>query len=493
MTGFPRMTSGRPALLRRNQGVRIRSTIVGTLLVTIALLIGAAVMLFMLNRADSRTMYDETSYRAYEIAAEIREGGISAISPESVSMGSGADIVQVIDGNGRVVASSPGAAGDPVTSARPAPWTSTQVKGRLIPGSESEFCATATATAYDGAAYTVVVAVSADAYRQSLINTALVLAVELPILVLLSAVAIWFFVGRALRPVGRITEQVTAITASDLSRRVPVPSTDDEVTRLATTMNSMLERLEQSRAAQLRFVGDASHEMRSPLTTVVGLLDLADDTDSPIDVTTLRTLLLPEARRLQNMVDDLLLLARSDEHGVPLHIQDVDLDDIVVSEARRLRSLGLATVATTIIPIRASGDPEKLSRAIRNLAENAVRYAASTVRFDMYFDPATGFASIAVTDDGPGVPPEGRDIIFDRFTRLDVDRRNRSGSGLGLSIVREIVRAHGGSVSVQDPPAGFAHGVTFVISLPTARRLPDGAGDGEVSTALAMPHRQPMR
>lgn len=394
-----------------------------------------------------------------------------------------------------MVASSPGASADAVTTERPALWTSSQVKGRLIPGSDVEFCATVTATSHDGASYTVIVAVSADAYRQSLINTALVLAVGLPILVLLSAVAIWFFVGRALRPVGRITEQVTAITASDLSRRVPVPSTDDEVTRLATTMNSMLERLEQSRAAQLRFVGDASHEMRSPLTTVVGLLDLADDTDSPpIDVQTLRTLLLPEARRLQNMVDDLLLLARSDEHGVPLHIRDVDLDDIVAAEAWRLRSLGgLAAVATTIIPIRTSGDPEKLSRALRNLAENAVRYAASTVRFDMYFDPAGGIASIAVTDDGPGIPRDRRDIIFDRFTRLDVDRRNRSGSGLGLSIVREIVRAHGGSVYVQDPPAGFAHGVTFVISLPTARRLPEGMGDGEVSTALAMPPRQPMR
>lgn len=103
MSGLPR-----PALLRRSQGVRIRSTIVGTFLVTIALLIGGAVMLFMLNRADSRTMYDETGYRAYEIAAEIRDGGISAISPESLGMGYGADIVQVIDGNGRVVASSPG-------------------------------------------------------------------------------------------------------------------------------------------------------------------------------------------------------------------------------------------------------------------------------------------------------------------------------------------------------------------------------------------------
>ncbi len=357
-----------------------------------------------------------------------------------------------------------------------------------------EFCATVTATSHDGASYTVIVAVSADAYRQSLINTALVLAVGLPILVLLSAVAIWFFVGRALRPVGRITEQVTAITASDLSRRVPVPSTDDEVTRLATTMNSMLERLEQSRAAQLRFVGDASHEMRSPLTTVVGLLDLADDTDSPRSTCRHSAPCFFPKPAGSRTWSTICCCSHAPTNTV-CRCTSGTSTSTTSSPPRRGASghWGLAAVATTIIPIRTSGDPEKLSRALRNLAENAVRYAASTVRFDMYFDPAGGIASIAVTDDGPGIPRDRRDIIFDRFTRLDVDRRNRSGSGLGLSIVREIVRAHGGSVYVQDPPAGFAHGVTFVISLPTARRLPEGMGDGEVSTALAMPPRQPMR
>ena len=123
-------------------------------------------------------------------------------------------------------------------------------------------------------------------------GTAVILAIEFPLIILIAGAAVYYFVGRALRPVTRITEQVEAITSSDLSRRVPVPTTDDQVTRLASTMNTMLERLEQSRDSQLQFVGDASHELRSPLTTLVGILDLADDTDSAVDVDTVRTILL---------------------------------------------------------------------------------------------------------------------------------------------------------------------------------------------------------
>ncbi|AZG45293.1 sensor histidine kinase [Gordonia insulae] len=478
--------SGARVLFRRRQGVRVRSTIVGTCLIAIALVIGATAMLFMLYRADNRSMYESTSYRAYEIASMIRDGGVESIPPEELMVGTGVDIIQVIDGDGRIVASSPGAPGVPVTGERPATWTSASIEGPMVPGTDDDYCGTIAGTKFGDARFTVVAAISAGPYRQSLFNTALLLAIELPILVILSGFAIYYFVGRALRPVGKITEQVNMITSSDLSLRVPVPSTDDEVTRLASTMNAMLTRLEQGHEAQLRFVGDASHEMRSPLTTVVGILDLADDTDSAIDLPTVRTILLPEARRMQNMVDDLLLLARADERGVPLRVEDVDLDDIVAAEAHRLRSLGLARVESTITPIRIAGDRDKLARAVRNLAENAVRYAQSTIRLDMRLD-TEGMATILVTDDGPGIPEDQRALVFRRFTRLDVDRRNREGSGLGLSIVAEIVRAHGGSVATADPPAGFAHGITFVISLPTTVTTPGAPADGARSIPVAVP------
>lgn len=472
---------------RRDQGVRMRSTVVGTCLVTIALIIGAAVMMFMLHRADTRTMYDATSYRAYELTQLIHNGGVAAILPEDLTVQSGVDVIQVIDSHGTVVAASPGAPAGALTDARPMPWQSERVESALMPGSHDVYCGTIIGSAHGADRYTIISVVSSNPYRQSLVNTGLVLAIELPILVILSAIAIYYFVGRALRPVAQITEQVNAITSSDMSRRVPVPSTDDEVTRLAKTMNAMLARLDHSREAQLRFVGNASHEMRSPLTTIVGILDLADDTDSDVDLPTVRTILLPEARRMQNMVDDLLLLARADEHGVRLRMADVDLDDLVMAEAHRLRSLGLARVQTSIRPIRVPGDPEKLGRVLRNLTENAVRHTTSVIELDMSSDGDV--ATISVTDDGPGIPPDQRALVFDRFTRLDVDRRNRGGSGLGLSIVHEIVRAHGGTVRIDDPPPGYEHGTTFVVTLPVTTTRPAGSAGRSAGDALVHPIR----
>ncbi|MED5799950.1 HAMP domain-containing sensor histidine kinase [Gordonia sp. Z-3] len=456
----------RPAFLRRHQGVRVRSTVVACLLVALALLIGAFAMLLMLHRADSRAMYDSTSYRAYEISDRIRDAGVTAIPDEELTTGTGIDIIQVIDTSGRVVTASPGALALPITDRQPAPWTAETTEQRMVPGDDAQYCATIVGTAHGNERYTVVTAVSSGPYRDGLLNTAVMLAVGLPILVALAGVVIYFFVGRALLPVGEITRQATMITSSDLSLRVPVPGTDDEITGLATTVNSMLDRLEQGRQTQLRFIGDASHEMRSPLTTVVGILDLADDTDSDVDLATVRTILLPEARRMQNMVDDLLLLARADERGLAVRSDDVDLDDVVVEEARRLRLLGLARVATTIVPIRVTGDRDKLTRALRNVADNAARYAESLVTFDMHSDIESGTATIRVIDDGPGIPRAQRADVFERFTRLDIDRRNRAGSGLGLSIVAEIVRAHGGTVRIVDPPAG--HGTSVEIILPAA-------------------------
>lgn len=484
---MPRRRKSARFLLHRGKGVRVAATVAGTSLVAIALAIGAAVMLFMLHRADDRTMYQATGNHAYEIAEFIESGGVASIPEADIRPGpSGVDVVQVVDAAGSVIARSPDGPAVPVTDFRPAPGESVQFDRARIAGSDHEYCGTATGVEYRGARFTVVTLVSAEPYRSGLLNTATLLAIELPILTLLAGFAIFYVVGRALRPVGRITEQVTAITGSDLSRRVPVPTTDDEITRLASTMNDMLARLDHSHDAQLRFVGDASHELRSPLTSVVGILELADDTDSPVDVGTVRTILLPEAKRMQHMVNDLLLLARADENGVPLRPVEVDLDDLVVAEARRVRSMGLARVQTRVVPIRVSGDPEKLTRALRNLIDNAVRYATSTIRIDMSLDPDAGHAVVSVADDGPGIPDELRGRVFGRFTRLETDRRGGGGSGLGLSIVYEIVRAHGGSVAAQGPGAGFAHGATFVLTLPLSASGSDpgsGAGSAESDAA----------
>ncbi len=461
-------TCGFRAMFRRNQGVRMRSTIVATCVVAIAMIVGAVIMLFMLHRYQDREMYKSTGTRSYDIAHQIDQGGLPSVDPELLSPTTGIDIIQIIDNNGVVVASSPGATQEPISSVTPGWWNTQQVDKIEIAGRSGTYCGQVTGAQYDGIGYNVIAVVSTQAYLSGLLGTAAILAIEFPVVILIAGAAIYFFVGRALAPVTRITKQVSAITSSDLSRRVPVPSTDDEVTTLAVTMNTMLDRLEQSRNSQLEFVGDASHELRSPLTTLVGILDLADDTDSAIDVETVRTILLPEALRMNSMVADLLLLARADERGIPLTVDEVDLDDIVGAEIQRLRSLGLAKVIADVRPIRVIGDSDKLLRAIRNLTDNAAHYAASTITLKMNTNLST--ATIEVMDDGPGVAEDVREKIFDRFYRHDPDRgRHQVGSGLGLPIAMEIARAHGGSITVTDAPGG---GARFTMTIKTETTVP---------------------
>ena len=457
-------TRGVRSMFRRDQGVRVRSTLVATIIVALALMTGGALMLYMLHRHQDRTMYESTGSRSYEIARQIDEGGIDNIAPRLLAPTTGVDIIQVVDTNGAVVFSSPDSDEDPIYPASPG-WWKTERFDVEVPGRSGTYCGQVTGARWQGVDYTVITAVSKQPYLSGLRGTAAILAIEFPLIILLAGAAVYYFVGRALRPVTRITEQVEAITSSDLSRRVPVPTTDDEVTRLASTMNTMLERLEQSRDSQLQFVGDASHELRSPLTTLVGILDLADDTDSAVDVDTVRTILLPEALRMKAMVADLLLLARADERGIPLIIDEVDLDDIVGAEAQRLRSLGLATVVAEVRPIRVIGDSAKLARALRNLTDNASHHANTTITLTMGEDHAAGTAIIEVSDDGPGIPVEARAKIFDRFYRHGNDRgRHSAGSGLGLPIAAEIARAHGGFIAVSDTPGG---GATFTITIRT--------------------------
>lgn len=462
---FAHSTDGLRAVFRRNQGVRVRSTIVATIIVALAMLAGAAIMLFMLDRHQDSQMYKSTGTRSYEIAHQINEGGMNSIDSELLRPTTGIDVIQIVDNNGVVLFSSPGGDAAAISDITPGWWNTERVDGVELPGRSGTYCGQITGAQFDGVDYNVITAVSTQPYFSGLRGTATILAIEFPIVIVIAGAGIYYFVGRALGPVEKITRQVSAITSSDLSRRVPVPSTDDELTTLAVTMNDMLDRLEQSRTSQLQFVGDASHELRSPLTTLVGILDLADDTDSPIDVDTVRSILLPEAQRMSNMVADLLLLARADERGIPLTVDDVDLDDIVGAEVTRLRSLGLAKVVADVTPIRVIGDPDKLSRAIRNLTDNAAHHASSTITLEMEQDADESVAIIRVIDDGPGVPGDVRDKIFDRFYRHDADRgHHQAGSGLGLPIAAEIARAHGGTITVSDGPDG---GACFTMTIST--------------------------
>jgi signal transduction histidine kinase len=249
--------------------------------------------------------------------------------------------------------------------------------------------------------------------------------------------------------------RVAGITATDRGARVPVPPSRDEVALLATTMNAMLDRLADAADAQRRFVADASHELRSPLATIRAAHEIAAVHPEASDWATVNADVLAEVQRLERLVDDLLFLARFDEHGPRWHPEDVDLDDLVTTEAGRLRrTTGLAVVVHQT-PVRMVGEPDQLARVLRNLTDNAARHAAA--RIELRVDRLGSDAVIDVIDDGPGIPVAERERIFERFVRLDASRqRGAGGAGLGLAIAREIVRTHGGELSAV-PRADGAH------------------------------------
>ena len=284
----------------------------------------------------------------------------------------------------------------------------------------------------------------------------------LPMLLVLVGTTTWIFTGRALQPVTAIRKEVEEIGAQDLHRRVPEPKTADEIGRLANTMNAMLSRLEDATNRQRRFVADASHELRSPLTGIRAQLEVDLAHPERADWQATERDVLDDAVRLQRLVDDLLTLATTDSSALDSsHRQPVDLDEIVLTEARRLRSRTTHHIDTAgVSGAQFDANADQLIRAVRNLLDNAARYARSTVTVTLR-ESDTGI-ELKVTDDGPGIPIEQRNQIFERFTRLDDARaREGGGAGLGLAITREVVVAHGGSIEVVNTP-----GACFTITLP---------------------------
>jgi signal transduction histidine kinase len=302
------------------------------------------------------------------------------------------------------------------------------------------------------------------------------LAYGVPGVLALAGLLVWLLVGRALRPVEVIRSQVAAITdTASLDHRVGAPPIDDEVGRLAQTMNAMLDRLQRSAERQRRFVADASHELRSPLASTRAQLEVAlSHPDTAVWEATAEDL-LSENQRMERLVNDLLFLARSEERPAGLAgATPLDLDDIVLAEAGRLRQRGRVQVDISRVSAgRVQGVGDHLTRVVRNLVENAERYAAGTVRLELRRVNANGRGAqiqLVVSDDGPGVPRQHREHIFDRFIRLD-DARSRpdgdygGGSGLGLAICREIVTTHGGRIWADEAKGG---GARFVVQIPVA-------------------------
>jgi signal transduction histidine kinase len=316
-----------------------------------------------------------------------------------------------------------------------------------------------------GHAFVVVTGTASDFETQIDESFAHLLFFGAPALLLLAWTTVWLVVGRALRPVERIRLAVTEITEANLAQRVPEPRTEDEIAALARTMNDMLTRLDEAAERQRRFVADASHELRSPLTAIrTGLqVGLAHPDQAPWPGIATRA--SRQAERLEALISQLLVLAKSDSGRVAGRRRAVDigelLADVLVTTAVRD---GVVIESDTAADVLVDGIGENLERVFRNVVDNAVRHARTRVRIEA--TAASGRVRVVVSDDGPGVPVDQRERVFDRFVRLDASRTHGSGStGLGLAIAKDIVVAHAGTIAVTDADVEIG-GARVVIDLP---------------------------
>jgi signal transduction histidine kinase len=228
-------------------------------------------------------------------------------------------------------------------------------------------------------------------------------------------------------------------------------------------MNLMLARLQGARDRQEEFVADASHELRSPLASIRQAAEVARVHPDALPEGELAETVLEEALRMQALVDQLLALARAGDGRGRSPWTDVDLDDLVLADARRVARAGLVVDTRGVGPGRVHGDTVALAQVVRNLLDNAARHARS--RLALSLRTVAGGVELVVEDDGSGIAPADRARVFERFVRLDDARaRDAGGSGLGLAIVREVVTAHGGSVVVEESARG---GARFVVRLPS--------------------------
>ena len=285
---------------------------------------------------------------------------------------------------------------------------------------------------------------------------------------LVATAAAWLVAGRILRPLHDVAETARSITDSDLSKRIPTRANGDELDDLAGTINNMLDRVESGVAAQRRFIDDAGHELRTPITIVRGHLEVLDPSD-PADIQATLALVDDELERMNRMVSDLLLLARSEqpEFVQPRPVDVGALTRDVFEKVSRLgeRDFSLESVAETTAVL----DPQRITQALVAITDNACHYTQDGDRIAVGSELEDGWLRFWVTDSGPGVSEEDRTRIFDRFARGSAGGHRSDGAGLGLSIVQAIAVAHGGHVELDSTPG---HGATFTVVIPARGAQP---------------------
>ncbi len=478
---------------RKRWSVRGRTTIVASLVVSSALALGSVIMVELLRSELTANVVETAKNESVNIVSLVQGGEL----PNPIPIPRGDLAAQVIAPNGRVIAYTPNLAGFKAQYQFPTSKSTAQtvvrqsnnsivqvgdhdhnyilVANRIDVAVPVETQAAKTYQAFASTVknkgkivsgssapgnYYVYVWASLQSVDQSVRTLVLILLAGFPLLIAVVVVATWLTSKKAFEAVERIRVDVDEISETNLSRRVYEPDQGDEIARLAHTMNQMLERLQISTEERKRFVADASHELKSPLSALRTSLEIALRHPDEVDWPSTAKTGIAESQRMQHIIEDLLLLAKADAGQLIDVFRTVDIDDLVAEECQRLKLLTPVRFDLTDMSAgRIQGDPERVRSVVRNLLENAVRHANSRVWVSLR--TINNNVVFGVADDGKGIVESDKERIFDRFTRLDESRsRDQGGSGLGLAIVKSIVLAHGGTISVSTNDR-CGHGAQF--------------------------------
>ncbi|MEV4615508.1 HAMP domain-containing sensor histidine kinase [Kitasatospora sp. NPDC049258] len=440
------------------RSVRTRTTLAACASVAVVLLAASAAVLLLLRANLERTVETGAREQAQAVARLAADGHLTVQLP----LDHGTDFIQVTDAGGKVVAASQNIAGRPTLAPTTTQDGHNTYDLHALGEEHHQRVTTITADTPTGPVTIHVGASLRTADTAEDLTTAALAALSAVLLLTVGALT-WRATGRALRPVEAIRAEVAAIGDRDLDRRVPDPRSDDEIARLAHTMNAMLDRLEAAGTRQRRFIADASHELRSPLAVLRTQLEVALTHPDPQVRADLVAGALEDTERLQSLAADLLLLARLDATGSDRPTEPVDLTELVRTTVRARGPQPHPVVLDTPDEITVSGNALWLGRLLTNLLDNAQRHARHRVTVTLALDAASGRAVLGVTNDGSRIDPADRERIFERFTRLDDARsRDEGGTGLGLPIARDIATIHGGTLTVQETEDG----TTFRTCLP---------------------------
>ena len=445
--------------------IRLRLTLISAGLMA-AVLVALAV--FLVNRLEAdliATVDAGLRSRASVLIDRIGEGG--GVSSSNLTEGDEA-FAQLLASDGSIVVSSPGLT-DPILSTQEvSAVVGVDVINRTVDTGDDPVDGRLLITR-TGDGDVLVVGASLEDQRDAVAGLTSLLLIGIPAAVALASIVGWIVAGAALRPVERLRLEADAISASEPGRRLPVPDTGDELSRLAASLNRMLERLQEAMEQERRFVADASHELRTPLANLRAEVDLALRRARTADElgAALRSV-REETDRLGRLAEDLLVLARLSEDGLHLRREPTDLGRLIAETAEsfagRAESLGVDLVTEADRDLIALVDGMRLRQAVGNLLDNALRSTPREGRVVAAARATPVGPTLEVTDTGPGFPPEFRDQAGEGFRRPDLARgRTSGGAGLGLAIVRAIVDAHGGAVHFGNGADG---GARVSISLP---------------------------